>query len=89
LKGAQHAKRLGSAGGADALRPPFGPVGDEWPDSFEHALHTRRFDVARRWISMWRTPRRRPVLADTLREHDPPHPRRALVGVLGDKDYSG
>ena len=29
------------------------------------------------------------VLADTLRECDPPHPRRALVGVLGDKDYLG
>src|SRR2546422_2765481 len=29
------------------------------------------------------------VLADTLREYDPPHPRRALVGVLGDKDYLG
>src|SRR5690242_13409816 len=40
--------------------------------------------------STWRTTPTAPrVLADTLHEYDPPHPRRALVGVLGDKDYRG
>jgi len=29
------------------------------------------------------------VLADALRDYAPPRPRRALVGVLGDKDYLG
>ena len=49
-----------------------------------------RFDVRGPWIfDVAHNPDGARVLADTLRECDPPHPRRALVGVLGDKDYLG
>src|SRR5207244_2481361 len=49
-----------------------------------------RFDVRRPWIFyVAHNPDGARVLADTLREYNPPPPRRALVGVLGDKDYLG
>jgi dihydrofolate synthase/folylpolyglutamate synthase len=91
LKGRhQHANAWVALAALNALRPPFGPVGDEWPHSFEHAYIPGRFDVRGRWIfDVAHNPDGARVLADTLREHDPPHPRRALVGVLGDKDYLG
>src|SRR5439155_1072801 len=91
LKGRhQHANAWVALGALNALAPPFGPVGDEWPDSFAHAYVPARFDVRGRWIfDVAHNPDGARVLADTLREHDPPHPRRALVGVLGDKDYLG
>ena len=86
----QHANAWVALAALNALRPPFGPVGDEWPASFEHAYIPGRFDVRGRWIfDVAHNPDGARVLADTLREHDPPHPRRALVGVLGDKDYLG
>ena len=86
----QHANAWVALAALNALRPPFGPVGDEWPDSFEHAYIPGRFDVRGRWIfDVAHNPDGARVLADTLAEHDPPHPRRALVGVLGDKDYLG
>src|SRR6266571_2265339 len=91
LKGRhQHANAWVALGALNALAPPFGPVGDEWPDSFAHAYVPARFDVRGRWIfDVAHNPDGARVLADTLREYDPPHPRRALVGVLGDKDYLG
>jgi dihydrofolate synthase/folylpolyglutamate synthase len=91
LKGRhQHANAWVALGALNALPPPFGPVGDEWPDSFGHAYVPGRFDVRGRWIfDVAHNPDGARVLADTLRECDPPHPRRALVGVLGDKDYLG
>jgi dihydrofolate synthase/folylpolyglutamate synthase len=65
-------------------------VGDAWPKSFGHAYVAGRFDVRGRWIfDVAHNPDGARVLADTLHEYDPPHPRRALVGVLGDKDYLG
>jgi dihydrofolate synthase/folylpolyglutamate synthase len=77
----------------NALPSPFGPGGgeaDEWPDSFAHAYVPGRFDVRGRWIfDVAHNPDGAQVLADTLRDCDPPRPRRALVGVLGDKDYRG
>jgi len=91
LKGRhQHANAWVALGALNALTPPFGPVGDEWPESFGHAYLPGRFDVRGRWIfDVAHNPDGARVLADTLREFDPPHPRRALVGVLGDKDYLG
>src|SRR6266581_2384666 len=91
LKGRhQNANAWVALGALNALAPPFGPVGDEWPGSFAHAYVPARFDVRGRWIfDVAHNPDGARVLADTLREYDPPHPRRALVGVLGDKDYLG
>ena len=74
----------------NALPPPFGPVGEEWPASFAHAYVAGRFDVRGHWIfDVAHNPDGAQVLAETLRACDPPRPRRALVGVLGDKDYRG
>jgi len=72
LKGAPARQAWVALAALNALRPPFGTVGDEWPDSFEHAYIPGRFDVRGRGFSMWRTnPDGARVLADTLREHDP------------------
>jgi len=74
----------------NALPPPFGPVGDAWPESFARAYLPGRFDVRGRWIfDVAHNLDGARVLADTVRDCAPPHPRRALVGVLGDKDYLG
>jgi len=91
LKGRhQHANAWVALAALNALPPPFGPVGDAWPDSFRHAYVPGRFDVRGRWIfDVAHNPDGARVLADTLAECDPPHQRRALVGVLGDKDYLG
>jgi len=86
----QHANAWVALAALNALPPPFGPVGDEWPESFARTYVPGRFDVRGRWIfDVAHNPDGAGVLADTLRECDPPHPRRALVGVLGDKDYLG
>lgn len=86
----QHANAWVALGALNALPAPFGPVGDAWPESFARAYVAGRFDVRGRWIfDVAHNPDGARVLADTLRDCDPPHPRRALVGVLGDKDYLG
>jgi len=86
----QHANAWVALAALNALPPPFSPVGDEWPESFARTYVPGRFDVRGRWIfDVAHNPDGARVLADTLRECDPPHPRRALVGVLGDKDYLG
>jgi dihydrofolate synthase/folylpolyglutamate synthase len=91
LKGRhQHANAWVALAALNALPPPFGPVGDQWPQSFQHAYVPGRFDVRGRWIfDVAHNPDGARVLGDTLDDCDPPHPRRALVGVLGDKDYLG
>ena len=91
LKGRhQHANAWVALAALNALPAPFEPVGDAWPDSFARAYVPGRFDVRGPWIfDVAHNPDGARVLADTLRECDPPHPRRALVGVLGDKDYLG
>ena len=72
------------------LPPPFGPAGDTWPESFGRAYVPGRFDVRGKWIfDVAHNPDGALVLADTLRDCNPPRPRHALVGVLGDKDYLG
>jgi dihydrofolate synthase / folylpolyglutamate synthase len=75
----------------NALPPTFGASpGDAWPASFARAYLPGRFDVRGKWIfDVAHNPDGALVLADTLRDCDPPRPRRALVGVLGDKDYLG
>ena len=74
----------------NALPASFGPTTQEWPASFRRAYIAGRFDVWGRWIfDVAHNPDGARVLADTLHEYDPPHPRHALVGVLGDKDYLG
>ena len=86
----QHANAWVALAALNALPPPFGPVGDAWPASFSHTFVPGRFDVRGRWIfDVAHNPDGARVLADTLREYDPPRPRGALVGVLGDKDYLG
>ncbi len=86
----QHANAWVALAALNALPPPFGPVGDEWPESFGQAYVAGRFDVRGRWIfDVAHNPDGARVLADTLQDHDPPRPCRALVGVLGDKDYLG
>jgi dihydrofolate synthase/folylpolyglutamate synthase len=74
----------------NALAPPFGPVGDDLPESFSETFVPGRFDVRGRWIfDVAHNPDGARVLAATLRDVNPPRPRGALVGVLGDKDYLG
>jgi dihydrofolate synthase / folylpolyglutamate synthase len=74
----------------NALGPPFGPVGDDLPESFSETFVPGRFDVRGRWIfDVAHNPDGARVLAATLHDVHPPRPRRALVGVLGDKDYLG
>lgn len=91
LKGRhQHANAWVALAALNALPAPLGPVGDAWPPSFARAYVAGRFDVRGPWIfDVAHNPDGARVLADTIRECDPPHPRRALVGVLGDKDYLG
>jgi dihydrofolate synthase/folylpolyglutamate synthase len=74
----------------NALPAPFGPVGDAWPEAFADAFVPGRFDVRGPWIfDVAHNPDGAEVLAETLRDCRPPRARRALVGVLGDKDYLG
>ena len=90
----QHANAWVAFAALNALPAPFGPVEGEdveaWPESFGRAYVPGRFDVRGKWIfDVAHNPDGARVLAATLRDCDPPHPRRALVGVLGDKDYLG
>jgi dihydrofolate synthase/folylpolyglutamate synthase len=86
----QHANAWVSLAALNALPAPFGPVGDAWPESFSEAYIPGRFDVRGKWIfDVAHNPDGARVLADTLRDCNPSRPRRALVGVLGDKDYLG
>ncbi len=86
----QHANAWVSLAALNTLPAPFGPVGDAWPESFGEAYIPGRFDVRGKWIfDVAHNPDGARVLADTLRDCNPPRPRRALVGVLGDKDYLG
>ncbi len=93
LKGRhQHANAWVALAALNTLPPPFRPAGDAWPESFERAFVPGRFDVrgGGRWVfDVAHNPDGARVLAATLRECNPPHPRCALVGVLGDKDYLG
>jgi dihydrofolate synthase / folylpolyglutamate synthase len=86
----QHANAWVALAALNALPAAFGPPADRWPHSFAHAYIAGRFDVRGHWIfDVAHNPDGARVLADTLHEADPAHPRRALVGVLGDKDYLG
>ena len=86
----QHANAWVALAALNALPPPFGPTGEAWPESFARAYLPGRFDVRGKWIfDVAHNPDGALVLAATLRDCDPPRPRRALVGVLGDKDYLG
>lgn len=86
----QHVNAWVALATLNALPPSFGASRSDWPESFGHAYIAGRFDVRGRWIfDVAHNPDGARVLADTLREYDPPHPRHALLGVLGDKDYLG
>jgi dihydrofolate synthase/folylpolyglutamate synthase len=86
----QQANAWVSLAALNALGAPFGPAGDAWPESFGEAYLPGRYDVRGKWVfDVAHNPDGAAVLADTLRDCDPPRPRRALVGVLGDKDYLG
>ena len=86
----QHANAWVALAALNALPPPFGPTVKVWPESFARAYLPGRFDVRGKWIfDVAHNPDGAVVLAATLRDCNPPRPRRALVGVLGDKDYLG
>jgi len=86
----QHQNAWVALAALNALAPPFGPVGEAWPDSFAQAYVAGRFEVRGKWIfDVAHNPDGARVLAQTLHDADPARPRRALVGVLGDKDYLG
>lgn len=72
----------------NALPPPFGPVGDAWPDSFGHAYIPGRFDVRGRWIfDVAHNPDGARTVAATLARVAHETPVVALLCVLGDKDW--
>ena len=86
----QHQNAWVALAALNTLPPPFGPVGEAWPESFAHAYIAGRFEVRGKWIfDVAHNPDGARVLAQTLHDTDPARPRRALVGVLGDKDYLG
>jgi len=86
----QHQNAWVALAALNTLAPPFGPVGEAWPDSFAQAYIAGRFEVRGKWIfDVAHNPDGARVLAQTLHDADPARPRRALVGVLGDKDYLG
>jgi len=74
--------------GLNQLPPPFGPAGDEVPASFAAAYVPGRFDVRGAWIfDVAHNPDGMEVLVAALREHAPPRPLHALVGIRNDKDW--
>jgi len=86
----QDANAWVALGALNALPPPFGPVGDVWPESFGRAYVPARFEMRGRWIfDVAHNPDGAQVLAQTLAEYAPPRPRAALMAVLADKDYRG
>ncbi len=89
LKGAhQHANAWVALAGLNQLPAPFGPVGECWPESFEHAFVPGRFDVRGRWIfDVAHNPDGMDVLVATLRSHPPRRPLHALVGIRNDKEW--
>jgi dihydrofolate synthase/folylpolyglutamate synthase len=89
LKGVhQHANAWVALAALNLLPPPFGPVGDCWPASFEKAYVAGRFEVRGRWIfDVAHNPDGMEVLVATLRAHAPPRPLHALVGIRNDKEW--
>src|SRR3989475_12198290 len=72
----------------NALPPPFGPVGEEWPASFAHAYVAGRFDVRGHWIfDVAHNPDGPPVPAQTLRACEPPPPPRAPGRLSGARSH--
>lgn len=70
------------------LPPPFGLPGDGIPVSFADARIPGRYDVRGTWIfDVAHNPDGMAVLVAALREHRPPRPLHALVGIRNDKDW--
>jgi dihydrofolate synthase / folylpolyglutamate synthase len=70
------------------LPAPFSPAGVEMPASFAHAYVPGRFDVRGKWIfDVAHNPDGMEVLVAALREHAPPRPLHALVGIRNDKEW--
>jgi dihydrofolate synthase/folylpolyglutamate synthase len=89
LRGPHQAQNARIARAALALLPrPFGLPGDEIPDSFADARIPGRYDVRGTWIfDVAHNPDGMAVLVAALREHRPPRPLHALVGIRNDKDW--
>ncbi len=84
----QHANAWVAFAALNCLPPPFGPVGDAWPESFSGAYVPGRFDVRGRWIfDVAHNPDGMEVLVATLGDCRPPRPLHALVGIRNDKDW--
>lgn len=89
LKGVhQHANAWVALAALNQLPPPFGPVGECWPESFENAYVAGRFEVRGHWIfDVAHNPDGMDVLVTTLRAHVPSRPLHALVGIRNDKEW--
>ncbi|MBI1966497.1 MAG: bifunctional folylpolyglutamate synthase/dihydrofolate synthase [Gemmatimonadetes bacterium] len=89
LKGShQWANAWVAVAALNELPPPFGPVGDGIPASFSQATIPGRFDVRGRWIfDVAHNPDGIRVLVEALRQHRPPRPLHALVGIRNDKEW--
>ena len=89
LKGVhQHANAWVALAALNELPPPFGPVGERWPESFEHAYIEGRFEVRGRWIfDVAHNPDGMTVLVATLQAERPARPLHALVGIRNDKEW--
>jgi dihydrofolate synthase/folylpolyglutamate synthase len=89
LRGPHQAQNARIARAALAALPaPFGLPGDAIPASFADARIPGRYDVRGAWIfDVAHNPDGMAVLVAALREHRPPRPLHALVGIRNDKDW--
>ena len=74
----------------NALPPPFGPSGKNFPASFATAYIPGRFEKRGKWIfDVAHNPDGMSVVAEAVRSADPPirRPLHALVGIRNDKDW--
>jgi len=89
LRGPHQWQNARIARAALAVLPhPFGLPGDGIPESFADARIPGRYDVRGTWIfDVAHNPDGMAVLVAALREHHPPRPLHALVGIRNDKDW--
>jgi dihydrofolate synthase/folylpolyglutamate synthase len=74
-------------GGTGALKDMEGGEGS-FPAGFADAYVPGRFDVRGKWIfDVAHNPDGMRVLVDALRDHPPPRPMHALVGIRNDKEW--
>jgi dihydrofolate synthase/folylpolyglutamate synthase len=89
LRGRHQVANAWTAHGALSQLPPaFGETGDEIPASFADAYAPGRFEFRGKWLfDVAHNPDGMRVVADALRDYDPPRPVHALVGIRNDKEW--